>query len=287
MPITDYYVTTDAMGSVMAVLDEAGNVLERRSYDAFGEATYMLPDGTVVANSPTGVDIGFQGQLMDELTGMYQMGYRWYSPVLGRWVSRDPIGLEGGVNPMAFVGNAPVNFEDVYGLEPVEDPESFSEKQNGFYWYDAAGRIRCGGIPRKACMDCHALPSKERAAIGIKEWQPYTNKEDIEFIYKTVVLTGSALAVYFYAEIVFPTTLVTFRRRLLKNIHFDGLKLKPNSDYNGIPTGRIFQIRFHETPVFRLDYTDMPNYKISPVLHMHIWPVMQVHIALEPKVFFR
>ena len=116
MPITDYYVTTDAMGSVMAVLDEAGNVLERRSYDAFGEVTYMLADGTVVPDSPTGVDIGFQGQLMDELTGMYQMGYRWYSPVLGRWVSRDPIGLEGGVNPMTFTKNQPINLGDRLGL---------------------------------------------------------------------------------------------------------------------------------------------------------------------------
>lgn len=116
MPITDYYVTTDAMGSVMAVLDETGNVLERRSYDAFGEATYMLPDGTVVPDSPTGVDIGFQGQLMDQLTGMYQMGYRWYSPILGRWVSRDPIGLKGGVNPLAYVLNVPVTGQDPFGL---------------------------------------------------------------------------------------------------------------------------------------------------------------------------
>lgn len=116
MAVTDYYVTTDAMGSVMAVLDETGNVLERRSYDAFGEATYMLPDGTVVPDSPTGVDIGFQGQLMDKLTGMYQMGYRWYSPVLGRWVSRDPIGLEGGINVAAFVGNCPIILSDSYGL---------------------------------------------------------------------------------------------------------------------------------------------------------------------------
>lgn len=124
MPITDYYVTTDAMGSVMAVLDESGNVLERRSYDAFGEATYMLADGTVVPDSPTGVDIGFQGQLMDELTGLYQMGYRWYSPVLGRWVSPDPIGLAGGVNTMEFVGNRPNIFHDHDGLAPIEFGDS-------------------------------------------------------------------------------------------------------------------------------------------------------------------
>lgn len=116
MPIMDYYVTTDAMGSVMAVLDEAGNVLERRSYDAFGQVTFMLPDGTVVADSPTGVEIGFQGQQIDELTGMYQMGYRWYSPLLGRWVSQDPIGLAGGVNICEFSKNCPTVQSDSSGL---------------------------------------------------------------------------------------------------------------------------------------------------------------------------
>jgi RHS repeat-associated protein len=116
MPITDYYVTTDAMGSVTAILDEEGNVVERRSYDAFGAMTCMTPDGTPATTSPTALDVGFQGQQMDELTGMYQMGYRWYSPVLGRWVSRDPIGLESGMNPMAFVENQPNISKDSSGL---------------------------------------------------------------------------------------------------------------------------------------------------------------------------
>jgi hypothetical protein len=45
MRITDYYVASDAMGSVTAILDEDGNLLERRSYDAFGAMTCMAPDG--------------------------------------------------------------------------------------------------------------------------------------------------------------------------------------------------------------------------------------------------
>jgi len=110
------YVTTDAMGSVTSVLSSTGEVLERRSYDAFGQMTCMLPDGTPVATSPTGLKVGFHGQLMDQLTRMYQMGYRWYSPLLGRWASRDPIGLEGGVNPNTFCRNIPTDAHDTFGL---------------------------------------------------------------------------------------------------------------------------------------------------------------------------
>jgi RHS repeat-associated protein len=104
------------MGSVTSVLSSTGEVLERRTYDAFGQLTCMLPDGTPVATSPTGLKVGFHGQLLDQFTGMYQMGYRWYSPVLGRWVSRDPIGLIGGYNLLNFVGNCPHMFNDTIGL---------------------------------------------------------------------------------------------------------------------------------------------------------------------------
>jgi len=107
------------MGSVTSVLSSTGEVLERRSYDAFGQVTYMLPDGTPVATSPTGLKVGFHGQLLDQFTGMYQMGYRWYSPVLGRWASRDPVGLAGGSNPYVMAGNSPATATDVYGLWQV------------------------------------------------------------------------------------------------------------------------------------------------------------------------
>ena len=129
MTITDYYVTTDAMGSVTAILDEEGNVLERRRYDAFGEMTCMAPDGTPVAESLTGLDVGFQGQIRDEGTGLYQMGYRWYNPVLGRWLSRDLIGLSGGSNLTRALGNAPQMAYDYYGLAGYAE---MNDKRVGF-----------------------------------------------------------------------------------------------------------------------------------------------------------
>lgn len=116
MPITDYYVASDAMGSVTAILDEDGNVIERRSYDAFGEMTCMAPDGTQVTESPTGVDVGFQGQIRDDVTGLYQMGFRWHNSTTGRWLSRDPIEEAGGLNQYSFSCNQPIDAADPLGL---------------------------------------------------------------------------------------------------------------------------------------------------------------------------
>lgn len=120
MPITNYYVATDAMNSITAILDEDGNVLERLSYEAFGDMTCMLPDASPVEVSPTEVDVGFQGQIRDEVTGLYQMGFRFYNPSLGRWLSRDPIGLSGGINSDQFVLNRPTQCSDAIGLVSVE-----------------------------------------------------------------------------------------------------------------------------------------------------------------------
>jgi RHS repeat-associated protein len=47
---------------------------------------------------------------------MYQMRARWYDPQLGRFLSEDPIGLEGGINPYAYAGNDPANHRDPTGL---------------------------------------------------------------------------------------------------------------------------------------------------------------------------
>lgn len=48
-----------------------------------------------------------------------EYGYRYYAPELGRWISRDPIEEQGGMNLYAFVVNDPVNFIDVTGLEAM------------------------------------------------------------------------------------------------------------------------------------------------------------------------
>ena len=48
--------------------------------------------------------------------GFSYYGYRHYSPDLGRWITRDPIGERGGLNLYGFVGNEPVSMVDKLGL---------------------------------------------------------------------------------------------------------------------------------------------------------------------------
>ena len=51
------------------------------------------------------------------VSGMLYYGYRYYEPETGRWLNRDPIEEQGGLNLYGFVGNDGVNKWDRLGLE--------------------------------------------------------------------------------------------------------------------------------------------------------------------------
>ena len=53
---------------------------------------------------------------MDEGNGLLYMRARYYDPAIGRFINKDPIGLLGGINMYAYVGNNPVNWIDPWGL---------------------------------------------------------------------------------------------------------------------------------------------------------------------------
>ena len=57
------------------------------------------------------------GREWDKETGLYYYRTRYYDPMEGRFISKDPLGFKGGdVNLFAYVGNQPINFVDPYGL---------------------------------------------------------------------------------------------------------------------------------------------------------------------------
>jgi RHS repeat-associated protein len=103
------FLASDHLGSVRLVIDVAsGEVLERRSYDAWGNL--IGHEGS----SP--VPYGFGGGVDDPSTGLVHFPVRSYSPQLMRWLSRDPrLFLGGSTNLYAYSNNDPVNHRDPTG----------------------------------------------------------------------------------------------------------------------------------------------------------------------------
>ena len=58
-----------------------------------------------------------RGYWLDRDKGLYLCQARWYDPVTGRWVTRDPIGYADGANLYGYCGGGPIGWTDVEGMQ--------------------------------------------------------------------------------------------------------------------------------------------------------------------------
>ncbi len=104
------YFGTDILGSVRNVTDKYGAVQSSYDYDAFG-SPYL-------GNLDNGMSFGYTGKAYDASTGLYDYGFRDYSPVSARFTTIDPI--RDGSNWFSYVVNDPVNYVDPFGLNTTD-----------------------------------------------------------------------------------------------------------------------------------------------------------------------
>ena len=81
-----YYFLNDHLGSVDVVLDEEGNVVERADYLPYGNDRLRIKE-----NETPETDYKFTGKELDDETGLYYYGARYYDSVIGRFISTDPL----------------------------------------------------------------------------------------------------------------------------------------------------------------------------------------------------
>ena len=118
---------TPSTYSVFYGYDERGSVSERVSDNGTSVGVAHVAYDTWGAGS-TGDSVGFGGQFgyyTDGETGLVLCTHRFYDPSTQRWMTRDPISYEGGINVYAYVGNNPVNRVDPYGLDWVDVGSNF------------------------------------------------------------------------------------------------------------------------------------------------------------------
>jgi RHS repeat-associated protein len=110
-------IVRDALGSTIAEVDPTGALTTQYTYEPFGVTALS---GQMTANSTE-----FAGRESDP-TGFYFYRARYYSPAQQRFISEDPIGLKGGINVYAYVGNDPIRYTDPSGLLRDCDAEHIS-----------------------------------------------------------------------------------------------------------------------------------------------------------------
>ena len=202
-----YWYQCDQIGAPLELTDESGRIVWAADYKVWGEVQ-LRKTGTddgghrwqIAQKSQSTVEQPFrlQGQQFDEETGLHYNRFRYYDPGVGRFVSQDPIGLNGGFNLFLFVNN-PLSWIDPLGLTGttidgvgnvvptnaygIPDKQQFEPKP-GIQKYKR--NSRCGptaqqtaSVQGKPCVVCGTIDPKmvadHKDALVVEHYRTGTN----------------------------------------------------------------------------------------------------------------
>jgi RHS repeat-associated protein len=105
------YFHYDHIGNLVQTVNTSGEVIGDLFYTPYGE-----PLGGTMDQIDQYQPFGFSTKRSDFASGLVYFGYRFYVPYMERWLNRDPIGIDGGLNIYGYVENNPLIYVDPDGL---------------------------------------------------------------------------------------------------------------------------------------------------------------------------
>ena len=115
--VLDRYQYSNHLGSVGLELDGGASILSYEEYHPYGTVAYKSKNASI---QTTGKRYRYTGMERDEESGLNYHGARYYLSWLGRWMSADPIGIEGSLNLYDYVLGRVNNLVDKSGTQPKE-----------------------------------------------------------------------------------------------------------------------------------------------------------------------
>jgi RHS repeat-associated protein len=245
---TTRYYHADELGSTLALTDETGVVTDEFAYMPYGTATHSGSTETPFQW------LGGYGVYYDSTTDLHLTLHRAYSSSMKRFISPDPLGIDGGKNVYMWANMNPLFFVDPYGLCAGEydwdDMEWWDKLGGGYYYGTGAGlesqqwymdQIVNNGKPWY--QEMHLWAGGFMAGL----WTPDTYQE-----------TGWTL------------------------ISAYGLRNAGNLKFDGRSGTRRFQVRDSQTgkPYFRADKGPVPG-KGNNRWHYHRRPDLRKHRPFE------
>ena len=129
-PRERFFYQSDRLGSITALADSTGAIVERYEYDSFGNLTAVGP-GANPTISAVGNPFFYTGREWDAEIGLYYYRARHYDPETGRFLQRDPVAtlpLPESLNRYVYVANNPLNSVDPTGRRRVQELSPFQEQ---------------------------------------------------------------------------------------------------------------------------------------------------------------
>ena len=108
------YYTHDLQKNVTALFGQAAGRRAQYEHDPYGNP--INTTGDAAGQNP----YRYSSEYHDEDLGLIYYNYRHYNPTDGRWINRDPIAEQGGINLYAFVANRLMSIIDIRGKTPID-----------------------------------------------------------------------------------------------------------------------------------------------------------------------
>lgn len=105
------------LGSACLELNDEAVVISYEEFYPYGSTSYQSVNRNIKAAAKR---YRFTGKELDEESGLYFHGARYYATWVGRWASADPAGLIDGLNLFVMARNSPVRFHDPTGKSGEE-----------------------------------------------------------------------------------------------------------------------------------------------------------------------
>jgi RHS repeat-associated protein len=119
-----YYYHPDHLGSTSYMTDASGEVYQHLEYFAFGET--FVEEHSNTDRTP----YLYNGKELDEETGLYYYGARYYDARISVWLGVDPLAEKySGINSYAYVFNNPLRYIDPTGMEGEEGSSRNQRRQ--------------------------------------------------------------------------------------------------------------------------------------------------------------
>ncbi len=113
-----FYYQQDHEGSVTRLVNGNGDIIEKYRYDVFGNPLILAPNNTGRSVSIVSNRFMFTGREFSNLFGFYEYRARAYNPLLGRFMSEDPKGVNAvDYNLFRYCHNDPIDFSDPMGRD--------------------------------------------------------------------------------------------------------------------------------------------------------------------------
>jgi RHS repeat-associated protein len=152
-----YNVHSDHLDTPRLLTDASQQIVWRGRQEAFGKTV-------IDAVSTVEMNVRFPGQYYDQETGLYYNYFRYYDPRTGRYVTSDPIGLDGGLNTYLYVDGNPISNFDYDGLI---SRKKLCDRLNALAHLACDGFVSCKGTD--SCFILKAKKIKNQTCLYLRK----------------------------------------------------------------------------------------------------------------------